>query len=253
MLRRRLIPVLLLRNKGLVKGVKFKNHKYIGDPINTVKLFNAKEADELVIIDIEATNSGNKIDYGLISDIVSEAFMPIAYGGGINSLTHIEKILKLGIEKVVIGSEAFINPQLISDASYIVGAQSIVVSVDIKKNILGKNKVYIRNGSVYTNMSPIEYAKKMESLGAGELIVNFIDNDGKGLGYELETLKLMQKELTIPIIGSCGAGSINHFVEVFNNSSVNALAAGDFFVFQGIHKAVLITYPNYNDIQKEVY
>jgi cyclase len=252
MLRKRLIPVLLLREKGLVKGVKFKNHKYIGDPINTVKLFNAKEADELVFIDIEASNSGNKINYNFIADITSEAFMPIAYGGGINSLTQIEKILKLGVEKVVIGAEACTNPRLITEASNIVGAQSVVVSVDIKKNIWGKNKVYIRNGAKNTKMTPLEYAKKMESLGAGELIINFIDNDGMGMGYDLETLKLMQNELSIPIIGSCGAGTINHFIEVFNNTSINALAAGDFFVFHGIHKAVLISYPNYTHIQKEI-
>ena len=249
MLRTRMIPVLLLQNGGLVKGTQFKDHKYIGDPINAVKIFNEKEVDELILIDISATKENREPDYQAISDIANEAFMPIGYGGGISKIEQIEKIISLGVEKVIINSAAFQTPSLITDAVKHPGRQSIVVSIDVKRALIGGYHVAISNGRIKTREKPIEYAKKMEGLGAGELILCSIDREGTAQGYDLKLLDAVSKAVDIPVVGLGGAGCLQDLADAKNQTAVSGLAAGDFFVFHGKHKAVLITYPKYSDFE----
>lgn len=250
MLRTRVIPVLLLQDGGLVKGQHFKNHRYVGDPINAVKIFNEKEVDELVFLDISATNQRTAPDYDLIADIASEAFMPFAYGGGIKSVSQIERLFSIGVEKAIINTAAFTNSRLISDASRVAGAQSIVVSIDVKKSLFGGYEVYVHNGQTKTNIDPVTYAKSMQDLGAGELIVCSIDREGTAKGYDLKLLDLVSTAVDIPVVGVGGVGSLQHLADAKNQTSVSALAAGDMFVFHGKHRAVLITYPKYSDLEQ---
>jgi imidazole glycerol-phosphate synthase subunit HisF len=249
-LKTRVIPTLLLRNGGLVKGQKFKNHKYVGDPINAVKIFNEKEVDELVFLDISATPNSREPNYELIKDIASEAFMPFGYGGGIASVQQIERLFSLGVEKAIINSESFHNPKLITEASEIAGSQSIVVSMDVKKSIFGGYEVFIENGTKRTRIKPDEYAKKAQDLGAGELIVCSIDCEGTGSGYDIKLIDLVSDSVEIPVVALGGAGKLQHFSDIVSKTSVSAVAAGDFFVFYGGHRAVLITYPRYAELEQ---
>ena len=250
MLRVRVIPTLLLKNGGLVKGQRFKKHKYVGDPINAVKIFNEKEVDELVFLDISATPNKREPNFDLIADIASEAFMPFAYGGGITSIKQIEKLFSLGVEKVIINSGAFHNPQLVCDASQLAGSQSIVVSMDVKKTLLGGYEVFVENGRVRTKQTPVEYAKKMQNLGAGELIVNAIDREGTAKGYNIELLEKVTSSVDIPVVALGGAGKLQDFSDAVNQTHISAVAAGDLFIFHGKHKAVLITYPEYSELEQ---
>ena len=250
MLQVRVIPTLLLKNGGLVKGQKFKNHKYVGDPINAVKIFNEKEVDELVFLDISATLNKRDPNFDLIADIASEVFMPFAYGGGIISIKQIEKLFRIGVEKVIINSGAFHNPQLICDASQLAGSQSVVVSMDVKKTLLGGYEVFVENGRVRTKQTPIEYAKKMQNLGAGELIVCAIDREGVANGYDIKLLEMVSKAVEIPVIASGGAGKLQDFSDAVNQAYISGVAAGSMFVFHGKHKAVLITYPEYSELEQ---
>ena len=250
MLRVLIIPVLLLQNGGLVKGKQFRNHRYVGDPINAVKIFNEKEVDELVFLDISASSNSLGPNFDLIADIAGEAFMPFAYGGGITSIDQIGKIFSLGTEKIILNSTAHDNPQLVKEAGNIFGSQSIVVSIDVKKSILGNYNVYIRNGSEKTAHDPVSYAKKMEELGAGELILSMIDREGTGRGYDLKLLNEISKAVDIPVIGLGGASGLEDMAYAKNHSQVSGLAAGDMFIFHGKHKAVLITYPKYSEFEE---
>src|SRR5450759_3954334 len=201
MLRYRVIPVLLLKNNGLVKTTRFKNPVYIGDPINAVKIFNEKEVDELVLLDITATINKREPDYRRIEEIVSEAFMPIGYGGGINKLGQIEKLFKLGVEKVILNTSAQINPLLLSQASQIFGTQSIAVAIDIKKDFWDNNKkIYTHSGSKKQKTELIPFLKKIEAYGAGEIFINSIDNDGLMRGYDLELIQQVSENVSIPVI-----------------------------------------------------
>jgi len=249
MLRTRVIPSLLLENGGLVKGRQFKNHKYVGDPINAVKIFNEKEVDELVFLDISATRNQICPNYELIADIASEAFMPFGYGGGIDKVSQIEKLFSLGVEKAIINSSAFYKPELIKDAVRVSGSQSIVVSIDVKKSLLGSYEVYVQNGQVKTKQNPIDYALKMCDLGAGELIVCNIGKEGTASGYDIKLLNMVSSAVEIPVIGSGGAGCLQDLADAKNQTAVSGLAAGDMFVFHGKHRAVLITYPKYSELE----
>ena len=248
MLRTRVIPVLLLKNRGLYKGIQFKNHTYVGDPINTVKIFNDKEVDELVLLDIEATIKKKNIDYDYLQEVVSEAFMPIAYGGGISTVEQARRLFAIGIEKVVLNSSAFTTPELISVLADSFGSQSVVVSVDIKKNILGP-KVYTQAGTKNTGLSPLQACIKAEKLGAGEVMINDIDKDGTRSGYNLSYVSDVAKSVTIPVIMCGGARSVQDFVDA-KQAGAHACAAGAMFVYHGPHRAVLISYPKYNDLRK---
>jgi imidazole glycerol-phosphate synthase subunit HisF len=248
MLKTRVIPTLLLRDNGLVKGENFKNHKYIGDPINAVKIFNEKEVDEIVFLDISATPNRREPNFELLSDIASEAFMPFGYGGGISSLNQIEKLFNLGVEKVIMNTSAFLNRKLVRDASKLAGAQSVVVSIDVRKTFLGGYEVYSANGSTRTKFSPVDYAKQMEELGAGELILCSIANEGTGRGYDMKLLESVCSAVDIPVVALGGCGGLEDMKEAVTVGFASAVAAGNFFVFHGKHKAVLITYPKYSEL-----
>jgi imidazole glycerol-phosphate synthase subunit HisF len=246
MIQTRVIPVLLLKDQGIYKGKKFKNHRYIGDPINTVKIFNEKEVDELVILDIQAAKKGIDLDY--VSEIVSEAFMPVAYGGGIDSLELAKDIFKLGIEKIIINSAVYQNDYLITDIADVHGSQSVVISVDVKKNILGKYQLYSKSGVKKEKYQLIDHIKNIETRGAGEIIISNIDHDGSLKGYDLDLLELVSKNLDIPVIVSCGAGTISHFEEA-KKKGASALAAGSMFVYKGKQQGILINYPREKELR----
>jgi cyclase len=239
------IPTLLIDDGSLVKGRGFKNHKYIGDPINTVRIYNKKEVDELIIFDISASRKKGP-DFGLLSEIASEAFMPFGYGGGIKNIQQMERVFSLGVEKVVVNSEVFYNPKLISDAVAQFGSQSIIVSMDVKKTLLGGYEVFVKNATQRTKIRAIDYAKKMQELGVGELIVCSVNKEGSASGYDIKLLEEISASIDVPVVALGGAGKLEDFVEVVNNTHVAAVAAGDMFIFYGKHKAVLITYPEYD-------
>ena len=244
----RIIPVLLLKGKGLVKTVMFKEPKYIGDPINAVKIFNDLKADELVFLDITASKEGRTVSVDLVKDIGDEAFMPFGIGGGIQSVEQMEQLLKSGAEKIIINTQAIINPKLIEEASKIFGSQSIVVSIDVKKSFSGRYFVWIKDGSEKTNLNPIVAAKKAEDLGAGEIIINSIDLDGTMKGYDLNLIKNIVDEVKIPVVTCGGAGNLEHLKEAFYEGNAHALAAGSMFVYHGPRRAVLINYPTKREI-----
>jgi len=247
---KRIIPCLLLRDSGLVKTIKFKNSTYIGDPINAVKIFNEKEVDELIFLDIDATNNKKEPPYQLIHDIATECFMPFCYGGGIKTIEQIRRLVASGAEKVAINSEAFNNPQFIRDAAAVFGSSTIVVSIDYKKNLFGKQMVYVNGGRKNTKKDPLSYAIEMEKLGAGELFLNSIERDGMMSGYDLKMIKEISEEISIPVIICGGAGKLSHFKEGFQQGKASAVAAGSLFVFQGKKRGVLISYPDPQEIKE---
>ena len=243
MLITRVIPVLLLRRRSLVKSVKFRNPTYVGDPINTVRIFNEREVDEIVILDIEASTKNTEPQFDLLEEIASEAFMPLAYGGGVTSVAHAREIFRRGAEKVVINTSACENPKLIQELSNEFGAQSIVVSIDVRKNWLGGYQVTSTQARVSTNKNPIEWAKTVQSHGAGEILLTSVERDGTFSGYDLQLTKSVASAVDIPVIACGGAGSLEHAREVVLQGKAAAAAAGSLFVFQGSHRAVLVNYP----------
>jgi cyclase len=248
MLKTRVIPSLLLKNKGLVKTVKFKQPKYVGDPLNAVKIFNDKEVDELIFLDITATAENRRPPIKLISQIASECFMPFCYGGGIRSVEDMAELFALGVEKVAINSRAVEEPSLIKHAAELFGNQSIVVSIDVKKSLFGKHRVFTHSGRRDAKLDPVSFAKQMEELGAGELFLNSIDRDGTMEGYDLDLIKKVSESVSIPVIACGGAGSLDDFAAA-KKSGASAVSAGSLFVFQGMHRAVLITYPSIKELE----
>jgi imidazole glycerol-phosphate synthase subunit HisF len=245
---KRIIPCLLLRNNGLVKTVKFKESTYVGDPINTIRIFNEKEVDELFFLDIDATRLKKEPPYTLIQNIASECFMPFAYGGGVDSLQQIERIIKSGAEKVIINTRAYLDKNFLTEAVRQFGSSTIAVSIDVKKEFLRGNSVYIKGGTQSTGLNPVEYAKRIENEGAGEILVNSIDRDGTMAGYDIELIKNISGNVRIPIIACGGAGKLSDFSMAVKEGGAAAVAAGSFFVFHGKRRAVLITYPSYSEI-----
>ena len=248
MLRTRVIPVLLFRNNGLTKTVKFKNGKYIGDPINAVKIFNDKEVDELVFLDIDASKQNRKPDFEYIKSISSECFMPLAYGGGVRTLDDIKKLFYLGVEKVILNTAPLIDINIIKDASEIYGSQSIVVSVDVKKNIFGKYKIFSHSNIKHKNENLIDFCLKIQDVGAGELIINSVDNDGVMNGLDYNLLEMINTKLTIPIVIAGGAGNLNHLKQAADTGA-SGIGVGSLFIYHGPHKAVLINYPAYFELK----
>lgn len=247
MFRPRIIPVLLLKNKGLVKSVRFKNYKYIGDPINAVRLFNDFKADELTFLDIEATKEKRLISIDFIKKVGEEANMPFAVGGGVRKLIDIEKIIKSGAEKVIINTMAIENSDFIKHASDEFGSSTIVVCIDVKKTFFGKEKICSNAGSRFGNYSPEEFAMLIEDKGAGEIVIQSIDNDGLMNGYDIDLIKRVSAKVSIPIVALGGAGKIEHLKEAYNNGFANGLGAGSLFVYQGKARGVLINYPDINE------
>ena len=252
MLRPRIIPSLLVHDKGLVKTVKFKNPKYVGDPINAVKIFNEKEVDELAVFDIDATVLGREPDYGLIEKLANQSRMPICYGGGVKTVEQAQKIFGLGIEKIALSSSVINDPKLISKISERVGSQSVIVVLDIKKKLLGGYEIFTHNGKQSTGIDPVSFAVKAQGLGAGEIIINSIDKDGMMKGFDMNIISKIREVVTIPITVLGGAGNINDIKKVINKYGIIGVAAGSLFVFKGKYKAVLINYPDRN-IKEQIY
>ncbi|MEO0469615.1 MAG: AglZ/HisF2 family acetamidino modification protein [Bacteroidota bacterium] len=252
MRRIRVIPVLLLKKGGVVKSVKFKNHKYVGDPINAVKIFNEKEVDEIAIIDIDASRENRAPNIAQIGEIAGEAFMPLAYGGGITKLDEVKEILYQGAEKVVLNASALQRPELIEAAAGQFGSQSVVASIDVKKTLFGKQKVYGDCGSKNTKRDPVEFARQMESAGAGEIFLTSIDRDGTFEGYDLGLIQRVAEAVSIPVIACGGAASVDDF-RMAVESGASAVAAGSLFVFHGPHRAVLINFPEPDQLVESVF
>ena len=245
MLRSRVIPCLLIKNQGLVKTINFNQPKYVGDPINAVKIFNEKEADEIIVLDIEATRQNREPDYKMIKNLAAECRMPLCYGGGVSSVEQFKKIITLGVEKVAISASAVKDPLLISRAAKMVGSQSVVVVVDVKKKrFTSKYEVYTHNGTQPTNLEVVELAQNFASLGAGEIVINSIDHDGDMKGYDLKLVEQVRNSISIPITVLGGAGSHEHMSQLIQKFGVIGASAGSLFVFKGKYRAVLINYPN---------
>ncbi len=250
MLIPRAIPCLLLRNQGLVKTVRFKDPKYLGDPINIVRLFNDKEVDEVMLLDITATVENRKPCFKLIEEVASEAFMPLGYGGGVRSLEDVKTILGLGVEKIVINSYAVENPDFVTQAADFAGSSSIVASIDVKQTLWGRYEVRTHSGRKSAGMDPVEHAKTLEKLGAGEILLNSIDRDGRMQGYDLELIKRVTQAVNVPVVACGGARTIQDLRSAVKDAGAAAAAAGSMFVFQGPHRAVLISYPSSSELHQ---
>lgn len=245
MLYPRIIPCLLVKNNGLVKTINFKNPKYVGDPINAVRIFNEKEVDELIVLDIDATLEKRGPDFDMIEHLAEECRMPLCYGGGVTNSEQIQRIIQLGVEKVAISSAVVENPELMKRAAECVGNQSVVVVLDVKKRFAGGvYEVWTHNGCKATGKCPSELALQMERLGAGEIVINSIDNDGLMTGYDLNLVEKMRESITVPLTVLGGAGSLNDIGRLIHKYGDIGAAAGSLFIFKGVYRAVLINYPS---------
>jgi len=245
----RVIPCLLLKNKGLVKTLKFKQPKYLGDPINIVRIFNDKEVDELVLLDITATVDGRGPQFELLRNLTSECFMPLAYGGGIRTMDDVRTLLSIGIEKVILNTAAVENPGLIRMAADYAGSQAVVVSIDVKQDRLGRSEVFARSGQKATGLDPTLHARTAEAHGAGELLLNSIDRDGVMGGYHIELTRRIADAVGIPVVACGGAGKIQDLADVIHLGGASAAAAGSLFVFHGPLRGVLISYPSREELR----
>lgn len=248
MFRPRIIPVLLLKNLALVKSIQFKNHKYIGDPINAVRIFNDLKADELVFLDIEATKNNRLISLDFVKNVGEEANMPFSVGGGIKSIEDIKSIINTGAEKVIINTYASQNPDFIKKAADFFGSSTIVVCIDVKKTFFKGQKTWILSGSKSTSYNPLEFAQLMEKNGAGEIIIQSIDRDGMMEGYDIELIKSISTSVNVPVVALGGAGSREDLVEVYQKGYANGLASGSLFVYQSKKRGVLINYPEKKEL-----
>jgi cyclase len=248
MLLPRIIPVLLLQGKGLVKGINFKDHRYVGDPINAVQIFNTKQVDELIFLDISATKENRLPDLDLVQSISDQCLMPFSLGGGIKSLEDSKRILNAGAEKVCLNTYALENPNLISDISRVFGNQSVVVSIDVKKSLFGKYQVFSRCGTKLVSKDIIATLKQVQESGAGEIMINNIDKDGICEGYDLDLLSEVTANSKVPVIACGGAWENQHLKDAIEKANVSAVAAGSKFVFHGRRKAVLISYPSLDEL-----
>lgn len=245
----RIIPCLLLRNGGLYKTEKFSKPKYVGDPINAIRIFNEKEVDELLVLDITASREGKEPNYDLIEEFASECFMPLAYGGGITKMEQARRLFASGVEKICIQSSALDNPSLVTQLASQFGSQSVMVSVDVKKNWVGQYKLYSSKDQGTVSIDWLEFIKKMIEAGAGEILLNAVDRDGTMAGMDLTMIEKANAVTTVPMIATGGVGSLKDIQEGIAHGA-DAISAGAFFVFQGPHKAVLISYPKYSELEK---
>lgn len=245
MLQPRIIPCLLIQNNGLVKTVKFKDAKYVGDPINAVKIFNEKQVDELMVLDIDATVQNKEPDYKRIENLASECRMPLCYGGGIKNVQQAQRIFALGVEKIAISSAAIGNFNLLKEIAQIVGNQSVVVVLDVgKRKLSNRYDIWTHNATKNTKKNPIEFAKELQEVGVGEIVINSIDQDGTMKGYDHTIIDRVREQIHIPLTVLGGAGSLQDIAEIISKHHIIGVAAGSLFVFKGIYKAVLINYPN---------
>lgn len=238
----RIIPCLLLRGEGLVKTVRFKDPKYVGDPINAVRLFNDLEVDELIVLDIEATTKGREPPFDRIAEIAGEAFMPICYGGGVTSFDQAARLFKSGVEKVALTTALIEKPELVRQIADTFGEQAVVAGIDVKKDWLGKSRAMVKAGSSKTSFDPVALAKRAAELGAGEILLTSIDREGTYQGYDLDLVKAVSAAVPIPVIANGGAGELPHMRQAID-AGASAAAAGSLFVYKGPHRAVLVNYP----------
>lgn len=249
MIPTRAIPVLLLSRDGLVKTIRFRDRVYLGDPINIVRIFNEKEVDELVLLDIDATKSGASPDVARITDIVSEAFMPVCYGGGVRTIEQMRALYMAGIEKVSLNSIAAESPEFVEEAAREFGSSSVVVSMDVRRRMLGGNRVAIRGASVMTKWTPGDYARRMSDAGAGEIMLNSVERDGTQSGYDIELIQDVSARVSIPVIACGGARTVDDLGAAVA-AGASAAGAGSMFVFNGPHRAVLISYPSPDQLRR---
>lgn len=242
MLRSRIIPCLLVHKNGLIKTVNFGDPKYVGDPINAVKIFNEKEVDELMVLDIDASVENREPNYQLIENLAAECRMPLCYGGGIKNETQAKRIISLGVEKVAFSSAIVDEPEIIPPIAAAVGNQSVVAVLDIKKNLFGSYSVYTHNGKKKSKREPVQFAKQLEALGIGELVINSIDRDGGMKGYDLSMARKIRNAINVPLTVLGGAGSVDDIEALVNEFGIIGAAAGSLFVFKGKYRAVLISY-----------
>lgn len=243
MRRARVIPCLLIQGNGLVKTRKFKDPVYIGDPVNAMRIFSDKEADEIVVLDIDASKRGFEPNYELIAEMAGEAFMPMAYGGGVTSVDQVRRLIRCGIEKVVVNSAAVRSMDWIREAVGIFGSQAIVGAVDIKKTLLGGYRVVTRSATEDAQVDLDRHVANLVTAGVGEIFINSVDRDGSMLGYDLQLIHRVARNLSVPLVACGGAGTVEHLAEGVRNGA-SAVAAGSMFVFHGKHRAVLINYSN---------
>jgi cyclase len=244
MLRSRIIPCLLVHNKGLVKSVNFADHKYVGDPLNAVRIFNEKEVDELIVLDIDASVKKVEPDYVMISNLASECRMPLCYGGGVTKVDQAVRIINMGVEKVALSAAALERPALINELAVAVGNQSVVVVLDVRRGPRGSYEVWTHNGARNTKRDPVEFARELEQRGVGEITLNSVDNDGAMKGYDLELARKVRAAVSVPMTILGGAGSLKDLEELVKEFGIIGAAAGSLFVFKGVYKAVLINYPS---------
>ncbi|MDX1975792.1 MAG: AglZ/HisF2 family acetamidino modification protein [Rickettsiales bacterium] len=238
--RPRVIPILLLKERGLYKTQQFKHPTYVGDPINTMRIFNEKEVDEIIVLDI----SGHSPDFSYIEDLVSESFMPLSYGGGIATLEQAQRLFRLGIEKIILNKHACLNPELIGQIAQFSGSQSVVVSIDTKKSWLSGERCYVHNGKQKTSWDPVKLAQYVVAHGAGEIMITSITQEGTRQGYDLELTARVASAVNVPVIAHGGAASVADLRAALTEGKASAAAAGSMFVHQGPHRAVLISYPS---------
>jgi cyclase len=241
MLESRIIPCLLIKRGGLVKTIEFANPKYVGDPLNAVRIFNEKEVDELLVLDIDASKEGRAPNYGLLKELAAECRMPLCYGGGVTSVQQVEKLVSIGVEKVAIGAAFVRSPQLVIDASRCVGSQSVSVVLDVRESVRG-HQVFIMNGTLNTGRSPDSLAKQAQDCGAGEIVVNSIGRDGSRRGYDMALVESLRKAVCLPLTVLGGAGAVDDIIKLVARFKPVGAAAGSLFVFKGTYRAVLISY-----------
>jgi cyclase len=244
MLRTRVIPCLQLIDESLVKTIKFDNHGYIGDPINTVRIFNELEVDELCFLDIRATKDNRPPNFKILTEIANECFMPLAYGGGVKDADTAKRILSIGFEKIVLNTAAYDHNSLVTEIANHSGNQSIIGSIDVKKNIFGKYQVFTNDGTKKRELDPITWAKRLEDLGAGELLLTSMDRDGTWKGFDIDLLKSISDAVNIPVIANGGAGNIQHISDVVKLGNVSAVALGSMVVYQAQGLGVLVNFPD---------
>lgn len=249
MLRPRVIPVLLLKGRGLYKTQQFGNPKYVGDPINTVRIFNEKEVDEICVLDISASHEQRPPNLEIIRELASECFMPLSYGGGIRTLEDAKALFNCGVEKVVLNNLAYEQPEIVRTIAEYAGSSSVVASIDVRKRLLRGYEVSVLSGKIGTKKDPVIYARELAALGAGEILVNSIDRDGMMQGYDLALIEAVSSAVDVPVIACGGAASLSDFSQALA-CGASAVAAGSFFVFQGRHRAVLVSYPQPMDIER---
>lgn len=249
MLKHRVIPALLLQKGSLVKTMRFKHPKYVGDPINAIRIFNEKEVDELMVLDITASRERREPNYALIEEFAGECFMPLAYGGGVTNVEQAERLFGLGVEKICLQTAAIQNPSLIGQLAERFGSQSVVVSIDVKRNWLGKTQVYCSVDGKRRPEPWLELTKRLVAAGAGEVLLNSVDRDGTLAGPHLELIREAGMALHVPLIAVGGVSSLAD-IKAAVDAGASAVAAGAFFVFHGPHRAVLITYPRYEELER---